>query len=80
MHTLDTPAVRAWKQLESDLRHTPLYRLMLLQEFECMLRGMSTPYLDDHADARTRAMEILRYHLTPIRIGALCKIIAFPLR
>ena len=58
---LTTPAVEARAYLFLSMRETPTFRNVVLDEFDRMLRGKSTPYFERYPELRTRVLQVLAH-------------------
>ena len=57
----ETPVALARDYLATTMRYTPLFRAVVLEEFDSMMRGEETPYLDRNEDIRSRIETVLRH-------------------
>lgn len=57
-----TPAVRARWAIAFDLRYTPLYQKVVLDQFDAMLTGQPTPFFDRYPELRMSVLQQLNFY------------------
>ena len=61
LEILQTPAAQARVQIAQAMRRTPLLQRVILNEFDQLLKGCATFYLDRHEQHRTFVLRVLAH-------------------
>lgn len=55
---LESPIRDARSYFEYEMRRTPVFAKVMLDGYDCMMRGLPTPYLDRFPELKNRVLAI----------------------
>lgn len=64
LEDFDSPINDARSYLQNEMRYTPTLSRVMLEQYDRMMRGESTPYLDSYPELKQR-VEAIHRHFQP---------------